>query len=364
MKKKPDSPSLDFGRRLYIDKNDNYVDAMSRTTNSEINWFLYLQKFSEFEKPYYNEDNYPAMQHFFPWAPWFDFDFIIDAPPDFNVTESTKYPTDYYLVPGCIISCWPPFADDCEDTIDCYTLVMDVGIGEWSIVETDGPLGKTKTDFTQFGEPKFIIYPPEGGWTEEGTRVKVGFVDSRGAYCETEVYAYCWEEEEEEECPLPFSYDEDNPDTIDTSDSTYITVIEGLAPFSWSVGGNGFSFDRNITGGRSNILYTSETACGAGTITVTDSCGTIVTGYIRCTAGGWTGCGSFAQGGCCNAGCQEAEVYPDGMHIAIINCGTRSGYGTTEYCGAGECAAVCVTAGDCPQANGKICSANLYYWSC
>jgi RHS repeat-associated protein len=90
----------------------------------------------------------------------------------------------------------------------------------------------------------------------------------------------------EEYTPLPeppepeLQFDPDNPDEIDQNSSIPINVIGGCPPYTWSVSGNGFS----LIG---NTLFADDTACGSATITVTDTCGNNITGYVRCTEGVW-----------------------------------------------------------------------------
>jgi hypothetical protein len=86
----------------------------------------------------------------------------------------------------------------------------------------------------------------------------------------------------------PFQYDPDNPDEIDRNNSIPICVIGGIPPYTWQVSGNGFSLSEGATKGLTNTLIANDTACGTATITVTDTYGVPVTGYVRCTTGQWS----------------------------------------------------------------------------
>ena len=86
---------------------------------------------------------------------------------------------------------------------------------------------------------------------------------------------------------LALQWDPDNPDEIDRGESKEVKVTGGSLPLEWSVSGTGFSLEDVQTGDRTNTLQASSSACGTATITVTDGWGTTVTGYVRCTAGGW-----------------------------------------------------------------------------
>jgi len=83
------------------------------------------------------------------------------------------------------------------------------------------------------------------------------------------------------------TWSEDNEDTIDPEDQIALSVAGGAGPYKWSVQGTGFSLGASETEGGVNLLNAGDTACGSATITVTDWCGTTVTGYVRCTAGKW-----------------------------------------------------------------------------
>jgi len=88
-------------------------------------------------------------------------------------------------------------------------------------------------------------------------------------------------------------WDPDNPEKINRNSSVSVKVIGGWKNFSWSVSGNDFWFDsaHTITSietdSRTVTVYAGSSACGAATITVTDSRNGSVTGYLRCTYGQW-----------------------------------------------------------------------------
>ena len=104
----------------------------------------------------------------------------------------------------------------------------------------------------------------------------------------------------QEICPIPttsgeVTYQEDwrlqwapdNPQEIAQNQSVTLHVINGAAPYTWSVAESGFSLAATDNAGDANTLFADNTACGSATITVTDSVGDSVTGYVRCTTGQW-----------------------------------------------------------------------------
>lgn len=142
-------------------------------------------------------------------------------------------------------------------------------------------------------------------------------------------------------CSDNLSYDDDNPETIARNDDVGITISDGIGPFTWSVSGTGFSFDDETTTAGSNTLRADNSACGVATITVTDACEDLVTGYVRCTTGSWCTCCSAATGGTpnpCGDGTVEVIL---GIYRARVTCDTsRGGISITcnclTNCGEGE----------------------------
>ena len=66
--------------------------------------------------------------------------------------------------------------------------------------------------------------------------------------------------------------------------------IWGCPPYTWSVAGTGFSISgsNKTNNDLEKVTITADsTACGPGSITVTDSCGAKNTCVVRCTAGAW-----------------------------------------------------------------------------
>lgn len=84
-----------------------------------------------------------------------------------------------------------------------------------------------------------------------------------------------------------FQYDPNNPDEIDRNSSVEISVIGGTSPYTWQVGGTGFSLSEGTTEGLINTLIANDTACGTATISVTDSCGYSCSGEVRGADGHW-----------------------------------------------------------------------------
>jgi len=128
-----------------------------------------------------------------------------------------------------------------------------------------------------------------------------------------------------------YYWNPDNPEEIDRNSSVEISVIGGFPPYTWQVSGNGFSLSLNETEVPSNALYANETACGAATITVTDNYGVPVTGYVRCTTGGWCCCGGWTSGGNYH-GCGPGEVVViSGKMKYEYTCDTSIGQSSGEW---------------------------------
>ena len=77
-------------------------------------------------------------------------------------------------------------------------------------------------------------------------------------------------------------------DPVLTSTSTLaLGILGGEGPYFWSVSGSGFCLDFAKTEGLANTLRADSSACGTADITVFDSCGQQVTGYVRSPDGQW-----------------------------------------------------------------------------
>jgi len=95
-----------------------------------------------------------------------------------------------------------------------------------------------------------------------------------------------------------FTMDWDStPVAIDPGGSIYVVANGGEPPYTWGITGTGFSFDDEVTLTPVNYLNAENETCGAGldsgaTFTITDNCGTELTGKVRNTDGKWVDKGS------------------------------------------------------------------------
>lgn len=116
-----------------------------------------------------------------------------------------------------------------------------------------------------------------------------------------------------------------SPTTVARNNNVTVYITDSLGtggPYDWSVSGSGtWSMGSSQTTGLSNTLICGSDACGVATITVEGCDGTIATGYVRCTTGGWTApyyiCDPY--GGVCgfNTLCELI----DGQHWTRTICG-------------------------------------------
>lgn len=285
--KTPNPRNSERGIRSYVTVGKDYTEIMRTPTLYGVEWQNYIQKHSEFEKPYLQD--YPEMQYQFPPLPDPSFIIPIWEWPIWGPEQTVNLEQLGKVYP-CAISCWKTGLD-CDDPVGCIAILMNIGPGgTWSVIEADGPYGSTWVNWGSAEFFDFFIEAPDDGWTiltgenkRGGVNLRIQLEDLAGIKGTTRYYAMC----RPTECPVDFTYDPNNPETIDQNDSKVITVIDGLSPFSWSVAGTGFSFSAATTMGQSNVLLTDDTACGLATITVTDDCGTVVASYIKCTTGQW-----------------------------------------------------------------------------
>lgn len=85
----------------------------------------------------------------------------------------------------------------------------------------------------------------------------------------------------------PLEWANQNPETIDQSETVTVLVTGGKSPYEWSVDGTGFELAQAATSSGSNKLASGDSACGPATIEVTDDAGQKVIGYVRCNEGQW-----------------------------------------------------------------------------
>ena len=72
--------------------------------------------------------------------------------------------------------------------------------------------------------------------------------------------------------------------------SCTVAVAGGQGPYTWTISGAGFSFasgQTSIQTSEKTVTVFTQNACGAGSITVTDGCGSVVDNAVRSTDGHW-----------------------------------------------------------------------------
>ena len=107
--------------------------------------------------------------------------------------------------------------------------------------------------------------------------------------------------------------------TVARNSSCTVAVQDGLGPYNWSVVGAGFTLTHAQTAGVSNTLNADGSACGTATITVTDQCGGLATGYVVCTTGAWHACGSVLVTRCIGG---ASDCYTGGECTVYVGAGS------------------------------------------
>ena len=236
-------------------------------------------KESEFEKPYVDED-YRKMHLDFPWPDFPPFPPLSPWPP----LPPFEGPTPG--LPGCAITCYPPH-NDCDNPVWCHPSIWcgsDIGctLCSWTV---EGAVKGYTPHASGVGSWGIDIWIDEDLVEADGKAlISACMTDPCGNVCCNDIEVSC------KICPPDISISWDNtssPSTIGSSSEAEVYVQDGIAPYSWSVSGTGFSLRRAKTDTVSNTLITDGAACGKATITVTDFCGDVTTGYVRCTTGSW-----------------------------------------------------------------------------
>ena len=181
------------------------------------------------------------------------------------------------------------------------------------------------------------------------------------------------EAEVELEKPDPFEWDvAGSSETIDRSADEPVCVLGGAPPFHWTVSNEHFWFDAGYTlkeidsPVRCIPLYADASACGYGTITVSDACGGSTSGVVRCTSGGWNICAESNGTWNC-APSFDYEVFIGNLYVVYWKCCSES----TDHCI--PCTAECPDGFsltkhptmDCPEGfQEDIGYLHIYKWGC
>ena len=181
----------------------------------------------------------------------------------------------------------------------------DVKLAHWNIlqyVDIKGP-GVIMSGDSQ----KVVFYVLESANDWDHIQIEVGanpywWTSSKIAHiCTADYWVRC---EEEEEPPIecngiePTIYSGVTSIARNANTTAWVNSGSGVSsvpPYTWSISGTGFWFDAGytLTTATTNAdletltVYADNTACGTATITVTDACSVVSTGYIICTTGTW-----------------------------------------------------------------------------
>jgi len=83
-------------------------------------------------------------------------------------------------------------------------------------------------------------------------------------------------------------------DIVNPNSQKSVSIKGGCPPYSWSVNGNGYWLENDLTYDLENILYSDTVADCLASITVIDKYGQQVTGYLR-RPGQWVSLGSICK---------------------------------------------------------------------
>lgn len=236
---------------------------------------------SEFKKPYY-DDEFPEMEHYYA-SP------VIDVPgghspylpegrtPDQCWDVCKKNHSGAYFDDDCYLYIWADSRltlEGSEAIIDnSYSVVMEQiddapidGISRAIYKSTESISSNTNVIWTVV-QPLFEACPG---------------VDPVHAKSCRKTY------DESKRCSKIDWDDTTSSETIGQSDTALIAVINGNAPYAWTItAGSGFTLADASTTGVTNTLISDGAACGTVEIKVVDADGGIATGAVRCTTGDW-----------------------------------------------------------------------------
>jgi len=292
----------DRGIQTYRTCDKGFADSLRLQTFKETNDVIVVRE-SEYAKPYgeqYEEpwEDYSAMEYQVPNTPPWGW--------DYPGMEGPKSP--WHIVFYCGIGpCW------CED----QTLSFDAKCS-WEIVnaEFNPPWSNVELTFnkttvfinaavgtTGCGTLTITMRAPvpKGGglWQGKYSYVIGKHRDIQVCMCSPSECDVC------DNSGVVWDYGS-SASQINRSQSdvsVYISDPSGKGgPYTWSVSGTGFTLDNAITEGLVNILNADATACGMAEITVTGCDGSIITGFVWCTTGGWGGNQDYCLGCAAHSG--------------------------------------------------------------
>jgi hypothetical protein len=316
----------------------------------------YKAPFSEFEKPYL-EDDYVDMEQYLHDPPGF-WD-LPDLPPWSWPDNPNNPPGQQTNPPGgggfivfdCSISgCFCP-QDTRQVIATCNHTITGVALSQGGFYARDFSIAYeangtvARISITAGEDPSKAV--------EFDIFMKAGSVPgAEYSLMVTECY----------DCELCDQVDDVSWDTentassINAGDDIPIHVKDGVPPFSWVIDqcgdtGSGCSLGAAATQGRTNVLYTGASACGTILITVTDACDDEVTGAVMVADNGeWHSVDNYRRlnaGGC---GCSCGQVYTNYQDGSCAPTDYRSTYPclylsdimrVASVCGAVCCGTTC-----------------------
>lgn len=305
----PDGINRDYGRRPYI-SDDEYQDQMRGGTDKARDNIIKLPH-SESKKPYM-DDEYPAMEYgltpfgFDPFDPgtWDDPRIPIDPEidgvewNDDKGTDSKFLGCDFgkpsgprIIAPGQ--STWVGLAgssglwNSTGGRADDPVVALSISYGPAKLMTSIEEYSKCMSQENCAGIVSVRAIDPidETKYGKDATGMYPVLIQARtrsGQSCSFMIWI------EDKTCPpdVELEYDWDNSaETIADGATVTVFILGGQAPFRWQVSGDGgFYLDRALTSDRSNRLNNAS-ACGTATLTITDACGTVITGQVRSTYG-------------------------------------------------------------------------------
>jgi len=278
------------GKRLYVSPKE-YQDQIRRGTIKGFDQGA--QPWSEFEKPYW-EDSYEEMEYFmWNWpgfAPW-RWNFNFDNPSIPTNLQGSLGGTDFLVCDCFTLGGFCPGDTRCI-AMDCTYPIVGVQFSqrwaerEFSVeIQNEQTICITATEDASLGvELDIYMQLPSGNIC-----VEEDLLIGTASDCE--------------DCDTadPMEAGPDNPTVVVDGTNYRIDVINGVGPFTWVVtalDSADVSLQWAIGDRRYNYLNVVD-GCGSISVTVTDSCGTIVVLFFYSDDGIWQECEGYQTGGNC-----------------------------------------------------------------
>lgn len=276
--------TIEYGRRPYMAEED-YSEMMKRKTDAVV-FNNSTEAHSELKKPY-NSESYEEMEYYYSPYGVKPYDPLPFYPSDPTNPDPNNLPDPYNPWGSRLCVDGGPMGVVPDNPI--------LNPGQLVVFTVSGSALETPDYFwddpTIFGSISNI----NGSSTTFTARMDVhgdhtSHITVTDGLCTMKVYFTITATNDCDATPVMTWDSINSAETILQSGSATIYVNDGVGFYTYSVIGTGYSFTNGLTSYSTDskfvTIFADPTSCGSAEITVTDFCGTVVTGGVRNTDSG------------------------------------------------------------------------------